>query len=66
MSTYLVTYKVGDIVDIKANSAEQKGMPHKVSTHTVPVPAHGQMRGDADCPLLSSPPLVTLPSPPAV
>jgi len=30
MSTYLVTYKVGDIVDIKANSAEQKGMPHKV------------------------------------
>lgn len=23
------TYKVGDIVDIKANSAQQKGMPHK-------------------------------------
>merc|ERR1711915_879356 len=29
MSTYLTTYKVGDIVDIKANAAEQKGMPHK-------------------------------------
>ena len=30
LSTYLTIYKVGDIVDIKANSAEQKGMPHKV------------------------------------
>jgi len=29
MSTYLTTFKVGDIVDIVANSAEQKGMPHK-------------------------------------
>lgn len=29
MSTYLVTYRVGDIVDIKANAAQQKGMPHK-------------------------------------
>ncbi|KZO94020.1 hypothetical protein CALVIDRAFT_539399 [Calocera viscosa TUFC12733] len=29
MSTYLTPYKVGDIVDIKANAAEQKGMPHK-------------------------------------
>jgi len=29
MSTYLVTYHVGDIVDIKANAAQQKGMPHK-------------------------------------
>ena len=28
-STYLRTYRVGDIVDIKANSAQQKGMPHK-------------------------------------
>merc|ERR1711941_256733 len=28
-STFLKTYKVGDIVDIKANSAQQKGMPHK-------------------------------------
>lgn len=29
ISTYLKTYKVGDIVDIKANAAIQKGMPHK-------------------------------------
>ena len=26
MSTYLVHYRVGDIVDIKANSSEQKGL----------------------------------------
>ncbi|KAI1760209.1 ribosomal protein L21e-domain-containing protein [Hypoxylon sp. FL1150] len=30
LSTYLQQYKVGDIVDIKANGAVQKGMPHKV------------------------------------
>ncbi|KAI0162207.1 ribosomal protein L21e-domain-containing protein [Xylariaceae sp. FL1272] len=30
LSTYLRQYKVGDIVDIKANAAVQKGMPHKV------------------------------------
>ncbi|KAI9276776.1 60S ribosomal protein L21-A [Phascolomyces articulosus] len=29
LSTYLKTYKTGDIVDIKANAAVQKGMPHK-------------------------------------
>ncbi|OZJ06499.1 60S ribosomal protein L21-A [Bifiguratus adelaidae] len=29
LSTYLKTYKVGDIVDIKAHAAVQKGMPHK-------------------------------------
>ncbi|EIW71647.1 50S small subunit ribosomal protein L21e [Tremella mesenterica] len=29
MTTYLKTYRVGDIVDIKANSSQQKGMPHK-------------------------------------
>jgi len=29
LSTYLLPYKVGDIVDIKANAAQQKGMPHK-------------------------------------
>jgi large subunit ribosomal protein L21e len=29
MSTFLTTYRVGDIVDIKANASEQKGMPHK-------------------------------------
>jgi len=29
MSTYLLNYRVGDIVDIKANAAQQKGMPHK-------------------------------------
>ncbi|TFK70089.1 hypothetical protein BDN72DRAFT_896778 [Pluteus cervinus] len=29
LSTYLINYRVGDIVDIKANAAQQKGMPHK-------------------------------------
>ncbi|KAI8809039.1 ribosomal protein L21e-domain-containing protein [Cladochytrium replicatum] len=29
LSTYLTTFKVGDIVDIKANGAIHKGMPHK-------------------------------------
>eukprot|EP00800_Vazella_pourtalesii_P007464 TRINITY_DN2004_c0_g1_i1.p1 TRINITY_DN2004_c0_g1~~TRINITY_DN2004_c0_g1_i1.p1 ORF type:complete len:161 (+),score=20.72 TRINITY_DN2004_c0_g1_i1:59-541(+) len=29
LSTYLQVYKVGDIVDIKADGAIQKGMPHK-------------------------------------
>ncbi|KAM9891644.1 hypothetical protein OXX69_012245, partial [Metschnikowia pulcherrima] len=29
LSTYLTIYKVGDIVDIKANGSIQKGMPHK-------------------------------------
>lgn len=29
LSTYLKTYKVGDIVDIKVNGAVQKGMAHK-------------------------------------
>ncbi|KAI0789509.1 ribosomal protein L21e-domain-containing protein [Abortiporus biennis] len=29
LSTYLINYRVGDIVDIKANSAQQRGMPHK-------------------------------------
>jgi len=30
VSTYIRQYKVGDIVDIKANGAVQKGMPYKV------------------------------------
>lgn len=29
MSTYLKVYRVGDIVDIKANGSIQAGMPHK-------------------------------------
>lgn len=29
LSTFLKVYRVGDIVDIKANAAQQKGMPHK-------------------------------------
>jgi len=29
LSTYLRTFKVGDYVDIKANAAIHKGMPHK-------------------------------------
>ncbi|KAF4310402.1 60S ribosomal protein L21A [Botryosphaeria dothidea] len=30
LSTYLKTYKVGDIVDVVCNGAVQKGMPYKV------------------------------------
>ncbi|KAJ7389674.1 60S ribosomal protein L21 [Desmophyllum pertusum] len=30
LSTYMKTYKVGDIVDIKVNGAIHKGMPYKV------------------------------------
>jgi len=29
LSTFLINYHIGDIVDIKANAAQQKGMPHK-------------------------------------
>ncbi|KAG6852796.1 60S ribosomal protein L21A [Blastosporella zonata] len=29
LSTFLINYHVGDIVDIKANASQQKGMPHK-------------------------------------
>merc|ERR1719453_856381 len=29
LSTYLTTYKVGDYVDVKVNSAIHKGMPYK-------------------------------------
>lgn len=29
LSTYLQVYKVGDIVDVKANGSIHKGMPHK-------------------------------------
>lgn len=30
LSTFMKHYKVGDIVDIKNNGAQQKGMAHKV------------------------------------
>ncbi|KAF3941407.1 hypothetical protein ABW19_dt0206937 [Dactylella cylindrospora] len=30
LSTYLHQYKVGDIVDIRVNGAQQKGMPYKI------------------------------------
>eukprot|EP01114_Cavostelium_apophysatum_P004256 TRINITY_DN14444_c0_g1_i1.p2 TRINITY_DN14444_c0_g1~~TRINITY_DN14444_c0_g1_i1.p2 ORF type:complete len:163 (-),score=33.03 TRINITY_DN14444_c0_g1_i1:49-537(-) len=29
LSTYLTTFRLGDVVDIKGNGAVQKGMPHK-------------------------------------
>ena len=29
LTTFMRTYKVGDMVDVVANSAQQKGMPHK-------------------------------------
>jgi len=29
LSTFLIPYRIGDIVDIKANATQQKGMPHK-------------------------------------
>ena len=48
LSTYLKTYRVGDIVDVVANGAVQKGMPYKVSNpHTcATLESHG-MRQDA-------------------
>jgi large subunit ribosomal protein L21e len=30
MSKYLTTYKMGEIVDVKADGAHQKGRPHKI------------------------------------
>jgi large subunit ribosomal protein L21e len=44
LSTYLRPYHVGDIVDIKANAAEQKGMPHKVSIVGGPYASEGKFR----------------------
>ncbi|OAP16881.1 hypothetical protein AXX17_AT1G09410 [Arabidopsis thaliana] len=29
LSTYLITFKVGDYVDVKVNGAIHKGIPHK-------------------------------------
>ena len=29
LTTFLRTYKVGDMVDVVCNAAQQKGMPHK-------------------------------------
>merc|ERR1711872_816660 len=56
LSTYLSTYKMGDIVDVKGNGAFQKGMPHKayhgktgrvfnVSQHAVGVIVNKRVRG---------------------
>merc|ERR1712242_220232 len=56
LSTYLKTYKIGDIVDIKGNGAFQKGMPHKsyhgktgrvfnVSKHALGVIVNKRVRG---------------------
>merc|ERR1712221_27838 len=56
LSTYLTTYKMGDIVDIKGNGAFQKGMPHKayhgktgrvfnVSKHALGVIVNKRVRG---------------------
>merc|ERR1711868_42853 len=56
LSTYLKTYKIGDIVDIKGNGAFQKGMPHKayhgktgrvfnVSKHALGVVVNKRVRG---------------------
>ncbi|KAJ7218891.1 ribosomal protein L21e-domain-containing protein, partial [Mycena rebaudengoi] len=49
LSTFLINYHVGDIVDIKANAAQQKGMPHKYYHGCVPY-------GQASC-TTSPPPL---------
>lgn len=43
LSTYLRVYRVGDIVDIKANAAQQKGMPHKYYHGCVQVSAISDM-----------------------
>merc|ERR1739849_34224 len=56
LSTYLRTYKSGDIVDIKGNGAFQKGMPHKsyhgktgrvfnVTKHALGVVVNKRVRG---------------------
>merc|ERR1712236_119949 len=56
LSTYLKTYKIGDIVDVKGCGAFQKGMPHKayhgktgrvfnVSKHAVGVVVNKRVRG---------------------
>ncbi|XP_017783802.1 PREDICTED: 60S ribosomal protein L21 [Nicrophorus vespilloides] len=56
LSTYMKTYKVGDIVDIKGNGAVQKGMPYKayhgktgrvynVTQHAVGVIVNKRVRG---------------------
>ena len=56
LSTYLVNYKSGDIVDIKGNGAFQKGMPYKtyhgktgrvfnVSKHAVGVVVNKRVNG---------------------
>ncbi len=55
LSTYMTTYRVGDYVDIKANSACQKGMPYRfyhgktgvifnVAKRSVGVIVHKQVR----------------------
>lgn len=36
LSTFMKPYKVGEYVDIKANAAQQKGMPHKFYQGYVP------------------------------
>lgn len=46
LTTFLRVYKVGDIVDIKANAAQQKGMPHKYYHGYVSVPTLGMRAGD--------------------
>nr|CAG4652273.1 EOG090X0GT4 [Triops cancriformis] len=57
LSTFLKVYKMGDIVDIKANGAFQKGMPHKfyhgktgrvfnVTQHAVGIIVNKQIRGN--------------------
>ena len=40
LSTYLKQYKVGDMVDVVANGAVQKGMPYKVYSLTPPTTPH--------------------------
>jgi large subunit ribosomal protein L21e len=56
MSTYLINFKVGDIVDIKSDSRIQKSLPHKfyhgktgkvfdVTPHAVGVVINKPVRG---------------------
>lgn len=56
LSTYMKTYKVGDIVDVKGNGAVQKGMPYKayhgktgrvfnVTAHALGVIVNKRVRG---------------------
>lgn len=46
LSTYLATYKVGDVVDIKGNGTIHKGLPHKFYQGLVIGASHQKRRAE--------------------